>query len=95
MLEIAKSNSKTSNNSTRLVAAALAISVARLATAAFAILVIATPLKLTTFAIPVIATPLKYSARKAIRGRAASGASWSNRIKGVLGELVNLIAKKF
>jgi len=69
MLEIAESNSKTSNNSIRLVAAALIVNIARLAAAALAIPVIATPLKLT------IITPLKRSAYKAIRGRAASGAS--------------------
>jgi hypothetical protein len=89
MLEIAKLNSETSNNSIRLAVAMLAISIARLAAAAFIILVIATPLKLA------IATPLKRSACKAIRSRAANSASWFNCIKGVLGELVNLIAKKF
>jgi hypothetical protein len=77
------------------VAATLAISIAKLAAAALAILVIATPLKLTTLIVLVIAAPLKRNACKAIRGRAASSASWSDYIKGVLGELVNLIAKKF
>jgi hypothetical protein len=38
----------------------------------------------TTLAVPVTAAPLT-----------ASGASWFNCIKGVLGELVNLIIKKF
>jgi hypothetical protein len=75
MLEIAESNGKTSNNNIRLVAATLAISVARLAATAFAVLVIATPFKLTTLAVPIIATPLKCNAYKAIRSRAASGAS--------------------
>jgi hypothetical protein len=69
MLEIAKLNGKTSNNNIRLVIAILIISVAKLAATALAIPVIATPLKLA------IATPLKRSAYKAIRGRAASGAS--------------------
>ena len=75
MLEIAESNSKTSNNSIRLVAAALIVNIARLAAAALAIPVIATPLKLTTLIILIIATPFKRSAYKAIRGRAASGTS--------------------
>jgi hypothetical protein len=75
MLEIAKSNSKTNNNSIRLAAATLIINIAKLAVAAFAILIIATPLKLITFAILVIATPLKCNAYKAIRGCAASGTS--------------------
>jgi hypothetical protein len=69
MLEIAESNSKTSNNSARLVAAILAINIAKLAAAALAIPVTAAPLKLAT------ATPLKCSACKAIRGRAASSIS--------------------
>ena len=69
MLEIAESNSKTSNNSIRLVAAALIVNIARLAAAALAIPVKATPLKHT------IITHHKSSAYKAIRGRAASGAS--------------------
>jgi hypothetical protein len=69
MLEIAESNSETSNNSVRLAAAVLAISVARLAAAALAIPVAAAPLKLTTTA------PLRRSAYKAAGGRAASGAS--------------------
>jgi hypothetical protein len=75
MLEIAELNGKTSNNSTRLAAAALAISIARLAATTFTILIIATPLKLATLAIPIIATPLKRSAYKAARGRAASNTS--------------------
>jgi hypothetical protein len=75
MLEIAKSNSETSNNSIRLAAATLIISIAKLVIAAFAILVIATPFKLIAFIILVIAAPLKRSAYKAIRSRAASGAS--------------------
>jgi hypothetical protein len=69
MLEIAKLNSKTSNNSIRLVAAILAISIAKLVATTLAIPVIVTLFKLA------IATSLKRSAYKAIRGRAASGAS--------------------
>jgi hypothetical protein len=69
MLEIAKSNSETSNNSIRLVTAMLIISIAKLVATAFAIPVIATPLKL------IIAAPLRRSAYKAIRGCAASSAS--------------------
>jgi hypothetical protein len=68
MLEIAESNSKTSNNSASLVAATLIINIAKLVTAAFAILVAATLFKLITFAIPIIATPFKYNTYKAIRG---------------------------
>jgi hypothetical protein len=75
MLKIAKSNNKTSNNSIRLVAIALAISIAKLIAIALAILVIATPLKLTTFIVPIIAAPLKCNAYKAVRGCAASNAS--------------------
>jgi len=69
MLEIAESNGETSNNSARLVAAMLAISVARLAAAALAVPVAATPPKLAA------AAPPKHSACKATRGRTASGAS--------------------
>jgi hypothetical protein len=69
MLEIAKLNSKTSNNSIRLVVAILVISITRLVAAALIILIIAAPLKL------IIITPLKCSAYKAIRGCIASGAS--------------------
>jgi hypothetical protein len=69
MLEIAKLNSETSNNSIRLIVAMLAISVIRLVAIAFVIPVIATPLKLTIIA------PLKHSAYKAIRGYTASSAS--------------------
>jgi hypothetical protein len=69
MLEIAESNSKTSNNSIRLTAAILAISIAKLVATAFAILVVATLFKL------IIVTPFKRGACKAIRGRAASGTS--------------------
>jgi hypothetical protein len=61
MLEIAKSNSETSNNSARLAVAMLAISIAKLVA--------------ITLAILVIATPLKRSAYKAIRGCATSSAS--------------------
>jgi hypothetical protein len=75
MLEIAESNSETSNNSARLAAAALAINIARLAVAALVVLVIAAPFKLITLAILVIAAPLRRNAYKAARGRAASSAS--------------------
>ena len=75
MLEIAKLNSETSNNSIRLAVAMLAISIARLAAAAFIILVIATPFKLITLAILVIAAPLKCNVYKAIRGRVANNTS--------------------
>ena len=75
MLEIAESNSETSNNSARLVVAMLAISVARLAATTFRVLIIATLFKLAAFSILVIATPLKRGACKAIRGCVASSAS--------------------
>jgi hypothetical protein len=75
MLEIVKSNGKTSNNSARLVAVALAINIARLAAAAFAVPIIATPPKLAALIVLIIATPFKRNAYKAIRGRAASSAS--------------------
>jgi hypothetical protein len=68
MLEIAESNSETSNNSIRLIAAMLAISVTRLAAAALAVPIIAAPPKLATAA-------LRRSACKVARGRAASNAS--------------------
>jgi hypothetical protein len=89
MLKIAESNGETSNNSIRLVAAILAINIAKLVATTLIILIAAAPLKLA------IAAPLKRSAYKAARGCAASGASWSNCIKGVLGELVNLMVEKF
>jgi hypothetical protein len=69
MLKIAKSNSKTRNNSKRLVIAALIINIAKLVAITLAIPVIATPLKLATIA------PFKHSAYKVIRGRAASNTS--------------------
>jgi hypothetical protein len=69
MLEIAKSNSETSNNSVKLAAATLIVNIARLAAAAFAIPVIVAPFKLITI------TPLKRSAYKAIRSYAASSTS--------------------
>jgi hypothetical protein len=75
ILEIAKSNSKTSNNNIKLVAATLAISIAKLAATTLVIPIIATPFKLTTLAIFIIATPLKRGAYKAARGCTASGAS--------------------
>ena len=65
MLEIAKSNSETSNNSTRLIAVTLTINIAKLVATTLAIPIIATPLKLTTLAIPIIATPFKRNAYKA------------------------------
>jgi hypothetical protein len=75
ILEIAKSNSKISNNSARLVAITLIISVAKLAATNFIIPVIATPFKLATLAISIIATPFKHNACKAISGCIASSAS--------------------
>jgi hypothetical protein len=69
MLEIVKSNSETSNNSVRLVVAMLAISIARLAAIALAILVVATPFKLITI------TPFKRSAYKVAGSRTANSAS--------------------
>jgi hypothetical protein len=67
----------------------LAISIAKLAITALTIPVIAAPLRLITTA------PPRRGACKAVRGRAASSASWFNCIKGVLSKLINLIAKKF
>ena len=75
MLEIAKSNSKTSNNSIRLIAAALIINIAKLAATTLIILIIAAPLKLIALAIPIIAALLKCNACKAIRGYVASSAT--------------------
>jgi hypothetical protein len=75
MLEIAKSNSETSNNSIRLVAVALVISIAKLVATTLIILVIAAPFKLATLAILVAIAPLKCNAYKAARGRVASSAS--------------------
>jgi hypothetical protein len=75
MLEIAKSNSKTSNNSIRLAAAKLVISITRLVATTFAVLIIAAPFKLTALIVSIATTPLKYSAYKAIRGYAASSLS--------------------
>jgi hypothetical protein len=75
MLKIAESNNKTSNNSIRLIAATLAISVTRLVATTLAIPIIATPLKLTTLVIPIIAAPFKRNAYKAIRGCIASNTS--------------------
>jgi hypothetical protein len=69
ILEIAKLNSKTSNNNIRLIAIILAINIAKLVIIALIILIIATPFKLA------IITPLKYSAYKAIKGYAANSAS--------------------
>jgi hypothetical protein len=93
MLEIAESNGETSNNSARLAAAALIISIARLAVAALVVLIVAIPLKFTALAIPVIATPLKRSACKAASRKGSN--NWTNCIKDALSELVNLLAKKF
>ena len=75
MLKIAKSNSKTSNNSIKLVIATLVISIAKLIAIALAILIIAALLKLATLAILITATRFKCNAYKAIRGRAANSAS--------------------
>jgi len=59
MLEIAKSNGKTSNNGIRLVVATLAIDIAKLAAAALAIPIAATPPRFATPIIPIITTPPK------------------------------------
>jgi hypothetical protein len=75
MLEIAELNGETSNNSAKLVVAALAISVTRLAAAALAILIAAAFLKLIAFAVLIIAAPLKRNACKVAGGRVASSAS--------------------
>jgi len=75
MLEIAKSNGETSNNSVKLAAAIFVISIARLAAATLEVLVVATPLKLITLVVPIIALPLKRGACKVAGGRAASGTS--------------------
>ena len=69
MLEIAKLNGETSNNSIKLVIAILAINIAKLVATTLTIPVIATPLKLAT------TTPPKRSACKAIRSYTASKAS--------------------
>jgi len=71
MLEIAKSNSETSNNSARLAAVTLAINIARLAAAALIILVIAAFFKRATLIVLIIATPLKRGAYK-VAGRRGS-----------------------
>jgi hypothetical protein len=68
MLEIAELNGETSDNSIGLAAAALIVSIARLAAIALVIPVAATPLKLAVAA-------LRHSACKATGSRAASGAS--------------------
>jgi len=75
MLEIAKSNGETSNNSVKLAAAIFVISIARLAAATLEVLVVATPLKLIALIVLIIATPFKRSAYKSARGRAASSTS--------------------
>jgi hypothetical protein len=69
MLEIAESNSETSNNSIRPAVAMLAISIAKLAATALAVPIIATPPKLITIA------PLRRNACKAAGSCAASGVS--------------------
>jgi hypothetical protein len=69
MLEIAESNSETSNNNIRLVVITLIISVAKLVVTTLIIPVIATLLKLA------IITPLKRSAYKVAGGYIASSAS--------------------
>jgi hypothetical protein len=53
----------------------LAISIAKLAAIALVVPIIAAPFKLITLIVLVIAAPFKYNAYKAIRSRAASGAS--------------------
>ena len=75
MLEIAKSNGETSNNSVRLVIATLIVNIARLAATTLTIPVIAAFLRLIAFIVLIIAALLRRSAYKAIRGRAASSTS--------------------
>ena len=73
----------------------LAINIAKLAAAALIVLIITAFPKLATLIVFVIATPLKRSTYRVTGGRAASGITQFNYIKGILGELVNLIAEKF
>jgi hypothetical protein len=68
-------NSKTSNNSIRLIAAALAVSIAKLAAITLIVLIAAAPFKLITLIVLVIATPFKHNTYKVIRGRVASSAT--------------------
>jgi hypothetical protein len=75
MLKIVKSNSETSNNSAKLAAVTLIISIAKLVATALVVPIAATLPKLTTLAILVIATPLKRDACKAAGSHAASNAS--------------------
>ena len=75
MLKIAESNNKTSNNSIRLIAAALIINIAKLVATTFIVLVAATLFRLIALAIPIIAALLKCNACKAIRGYVASSAT--------------------
>jgi hypothetical protein len=75
MLEIIKSNSKTSNNNASLAVTMLTINITRLAAITLAVFIIATPLKLTTFIVLIIAAPFKRNTYKVIRGCAASSAS--------------------
>jgi hypothetical protein len=89
MLEIAESNGETGDNGVGLAAAVPAIGVAGPAAAAPAVPVAAAPPRLAA------AAPPRRGARRAAGGRAAGGASWSDRMKGVLGELVDLMAEKF
>jgi len=74
ILEIV-ANSKTSNNSIRLVIAVLIVSIAKLAAATLVILVAVAPFKLAAFIILVIVAPFKCDAYKAARGCAASSAT--------------------
>ena len=91
MLEIIESNSKTSNNSIEPAAAAPIVPI----TAAPIVPVAAAPPRPAAPAVPVAVAPPRRGARRAAGGRAVGGTSWSDRIKGVLGELVDLIAEKF
>jgi len=94
MLEIAKSNNKTSNNSIKLVVAALTISVARLVAIALALSI--ARLAAATLAIAIIAAPFKLVRNSACKAASyASSAAWTNYIKGILSKLVNLIVNKF
>jgi hypothetical protein len=75
MLKIVKLNSKTSNNSARLVVSALIINIAKLVAITLLILIIATPFKLAVFTVSIAAAPFKYKAYKAIRSCIASNAT--------------------
>ena len=85
MLKIIESNGETGNNSIEPAAAALAVPV----TAALIVPVAAAPPRPTAPTVPVAVAPPRRGARRAAGGRAVGGTSWSDRIKGVLGKLVD------